>query len=626
MIETLGTVWSIFIIVIGIGMLIFIHELGHFIMAKKHKVRVDAFSLGMGPVLFKWKKGETEYRISLIPLGGYVNMPGELPEKDKPAESFELRGKKPWQRFQIFVAGALMNLIIAFPICILAFLAGKTVSKPIVSIPGTAEAQAGMLPGDEIISIDDKPIEYMQEYTLTIIGKMKDQVATVKVKRGDEIKELQVKQMGSKFHGTAHAGNVIAKVKLGSPAATGTFTKTVTIIRDGKSQQESITLNTGLEKNDVIKAVDDQPVFTLAKLVQVVRDKPSKSGASKQLSFLVHRIEEDGPKTILIQVQLPTKKIYEFPTDYHLIEPIVKSVYEGHPADKNLKSGDRIEEINGKTINSIGDIFDELKRNLGNPLKIKVKRDTKYEQFSLIPTFDELGNRVLGFSFMPSSNVIANVKTDFYKNAGFQKGDILLESPKKQGIIGVNTLFSEFENDDPVNIKIERNGKKIELSVMPQRKEIGDFQALGIEAIRENSFFKKWGILSAVKDSVTETFTMIELTIGAFYKLIVGHESVKDLAGPVGVADISYRFTKIGFGNFLWLLALITVNLGILNLLPIPALDGGHIFLLLIEKVRGKPPGEKFIIAYQLIGICLLVLLIVFATYNDIGRQIGGRF
>ena len=106
--------------------------------------------------------------------------------------------------------------------------------------------------------------------------------------------------------------------------------------------------------------------------------------------------------------------------------------------------------------------------------------------------------------------------------------------------------------------------------------------------------------------------------------LITAEEPASGMAGPWGIFKASYHTVEQSTGNFLWLLCLITVNLGIFNLLPVPILDGGHVVLLLIEKVKGEPPAERFVAIFQYTGLVLLLTLIVFATYNDLFRGMGG--
>jgi regulator of sigma E protease len=109
----------------------------------------------------------------------------------------------------------------------------------------------------------------------------------------------------------------------------------------------------------------------------------------------------------------------------------------------------------------------------------------------------------------------------------------------------------------------------------------------------------------------------MEITVGILKKLFVGQEDAGGMAGPAGIFKASFIHAEAGLGNFLWLLVLITVNLGIFNLLPVPVLDGGHILLLAIEKIKGSPPSPRFVERFQLVGLVLLLSLLIFVTVND---------
>ena len=120
----IGMSSNIVLVIIGIGLLIFIHELGHFLVAKKIGVRVYAFSLGFGPAIISKQIGETDYRISLIPLGGYVKLAGEQREESNTGEEWEFMSKKPWQRAAVLIAGVACNTLLAFVAFIIAFRVG----------------------------------------------------------------------------------------------------------------------------------------------------------------------------------------------------------------------------------------------------------------------------------------------------------------------------------------------------------------------------------------------------------------------------------------------------------------------------------------------------------------------
>src|SRR5262245_45449901 len=172
-------------------------------MAKKNGVRVEIFSLGFGQAIFKFRRGETEYRIAWLPLGGYVKMAGETLMDERKGEPFELTSKTPWQRFQIFVAGAVMNLIIAFPIAMLSYVIGKCETPNEVGSPGKAEALAGIEPGDIIEEVDGRKIDSLDKLRIEVIRKPNGTRVPVKLKRGTETKEVIVVSSRSTDHQTS---------------------------------------------------------------------------------------------------------------------------------------------------------------------------------------------------------------------------------------------------------------------------------------------------------------------------------------------------------------------------------------------------------------------------------------
>src|SRR5262249_22120947 len=154
-----------------LGVLVFVHELGHFIVARWHGVRVLTFSLGFGPKLFSIKRGDTEYCVSIIPLGGYVKMAGEPSDSitapvEAEGKSDEFMSKTKWQRFQIYLAGPIMNGILALVVMTFVFYAGANeliyLKQPAVVgsvMAGTAAEKAGIKPGDLIVNVDGKAVE-----------------------------------------------------------------------------------------------------------------------------------------------------------------------------------------------------------------------------------------------------------------------------------------------------------------------------------------------------------------------------------------------------------------------------------------------------------------------------------
>jgi regulator of sigma E protease len=179
-----------------LGVLIFVHELGHFLMARRIGVRVLTFSLGFGPKLINVKRGDTEYCISAIPLGGYVKMAGENPEDQRTGASDEFLSKGKWQRFQVLVMGPVMNLLLALVVMAVVLFQGAQLpayEQQAVVIGSFADksvgAQAGLKVGDRIATVDGKPVDNWDEFGTVIISKAKRDVSLGIVRAG---KPLQI--------------------------------------------------------------------------------------------------------------------------------------------------------------------------------------------------------------------------------------------------------------------------------------------------------------------------------------------------------------------------------------------------------------------------------------------------
>ena len=181
-----------------LGVLVFVHELGHFLMARRHGVRVLTFSLGFGPKVLRTVRGDTEYCISAIPLGGYVKMAGETPEDPRSGAADEFLSKSKWQRFQILIMGPVMNIVLALVVMTAVLYHGAPVpvyeqQPPVVGtvLAGSPAEKAGIQKGDRILAVAGQPVETWQRFFLQVMPRAEKQVP-IEIERQGQRQTLDV--------------------------------------------------------------------------------------------------------------------------------------------------------------------------------------------------------------------------------------------------------------------------------------------------------------------------------------------------------------------------------------------------------------------------------------------------
>ena len=184
---------SLIYFLLVLSVLVIVHEFGHFITAKRLGVRVEKFSFGFGPKLFSFKRGETEYLISAIPLGGYIKMSGEDPTEKLLNEKWEFLSRKPFDRFRIIFAGPLCNYILAFLIFSVIFMFGTpTLTTEVGSLLKDYPAEKqGVKVGDKVLSVDGNKVKYWEDMT-EIIHKHPAGPMRLSIERGGKVFEMQI--------------------------------------------------------------------------------------------------------------------------------------------------------------------------------------------------------------------------------------------------------------------------------------------------------------------------------------------------------------------------------------------------------------------------------------------------
>lgn len=434
---------AVIAVTVVLGIMIFVHEWGHFVAAKLCGVRVEVFSFGFGTRLFGVKRGDTDYRISALPFGGYVRMAGDNPVEERTGASYEFLSRPRWQRVVIAVAGPAMNFLLAFGIFWgIYWLVGAPfdayLRQPahVIAVPQKPAVASGVEPGDTIVAVNGKKTPTW------------DNVLTL----ADEVKPGE--------------------------------SLTLTVSRNGAEQTLHAT------------APDKLKVFELV--------------------------------------------------GYPAMAPVVDDPAIGFPADKaGIKSGDTIVSMNGKTIVTWPQLVEIVRQSDGHPLQLVVRR----------------------------------------------------------------------------------GGKEIPMEITPIQVPTPDGQTVWQIGVAEKSqeAYERQGFFKAAKDAGLETYLNTRQITQVIGGLFTGRVSMRELAGPLGIARMSGQAAKHGPISFLGLMAVISLNLGLINLLPIPILDGGHVLLLAIEGIMRRDLSIAVKERFVQVGLVFLLAVFAFVMYSDILKLVQSR-
>jgi regulator of sigma E protease len=214
-------------------------------------------------------------------------------------------------------------------------------------------------------------------------------------------------------------------------------------------------------------------------------------------------------------------------------------------------------------------------------------------------------------------------------NAGLSGGDLILRADGNE--ISNWSEWVDYVRDRPgatIHVDVERDGAPISLTLRPDAVEmddtvvgrIGAYVDIPEELGNELSTEVRYGPLRSVPEALGRTWQMAELTLRTLWKMLTGEASVENISGPISIAQYAGYSAQVGFASFLGFLAIVSISLGVLNLLPIPVLDGGHLLYYFIELVKGSPVSAQAEMLGQRIGIALLLLLMSLAVFNDFTR------
>ncbi len=598
---------NVLLVILGIGTLIFVHELGHFLAAKWIGVKVHVFSLGFGPALLSKVWRETDYRISIIPLGGYVKLAGEHPEKDTPLEPWDFMAKPAHLRALVLLAGVGLNAVLAFLVFVLAFQFGVPFVTSEIGevIHGWPAWEAGLKPGDEIVEIDGKcGPDFEDIFTTVALGSPMEGIS-LKVERGKEILNFIVSPKYDETQGIQRIGI--------SPALSKEIGH-ILQYPDGSPAREA-----GLKVDDEIIAINGEAIDTGDKIREIEMKSPGK-----ELTFTVLR---KGKKLDVKVTPLITTR---WMLGVSCASTKIQSLQKESPAAKTgLKKGDILLKVNGKEVTGWALLKAALESAVseqppgGKTLKITVKRGQEILSLDLPFEPGTLSGFLEGIVPVMGLRVDHVVEGFPAHELGIKPGDELL-SLSGEGLKRWEDLLRIIATSEGKEMEIHwrRDGETFTAKFRPKKDEEGAVGRLGIR-LKEKSVERQYGFIGACQMGTYKAIVMTQRIYLSLKALLTRRVSSETVGGIIMIAQATYESAKMGMGKLLYFIGILSLQLAILNVLPIPMLDGGHLMFLGIEKIKGSPLSERTMAFAQYVGMAFLLALLLYATRNDIMRLLA---
>lgn len=728
----LGGLGHIVVVALGLGLVIFIHELGHFAVAKWCDVHVTTFSIGFGPPLpgCCWQKGETTYMIAAFPLGGYVKMVGEGAENDdEPDDPRSFKNKKVWQRMLIISAGVFMNMVMGSLCFIIVYMTKGVEQAP--GVIGKVDAgsrawQLGAQSGMDIykigsasdpsfenlmqqvaLSSKDEKLDFwfgfpgrpVHKYTVEPRKGENDSRPVIGVSPPDSLRLARISPDGRDhpvyYESAASQADPPFKFKdriiaCSDPEKNGevtdlpidprdpehkrldyfTFRKRMQILA-GQAVVIRVERASGKTENLNVPGAFHRSFGLRMRMGQVTairNDSPAKkAGVKVKAGKSDDKPAEDGDVLAAVEVEVDKPKggkirwlvarnqsqPKEENVEVRDLDP-VKLPYElarwaaGRKGPRKVKLTVTREEGHDSKAPKVLDLewddrfdFDqEVPINKNSPVAI-AGLGLAYEVES---TVDDVaatspaakGKTEEGTAFpLLKGDVIKEICVYETEDKGktsvpVAKGSLIYLFFKKSkvwipvGPAGWPQIFSQLQSQDfgKVIFKVDRSGTETEVVVEAEPDKDWPLVGRGMVLHPQTQFKKADNLLEAVQMGMGRSLSFVNHIYQTLRALVTGRLNADNFSGPIGIARIAYSAAEYDFYQFLLFLGIISVNLAVINFLPIPLLDGGHMVFLIYEGIRGKPASESIRVIATYAGLAIVVSLMLFVLVLDVKKYL----
>jgi regulator of sigma E protease len=636
-------------VALGLGFVIFLHELGHFLLAKWNGVKVEKFSIGFGPTLFGFTRGETEYVLAAIPLGGFVKMLGEGVEGEatKSSDPSAYPNKSVSARMAIISAGVIMNLILGFVCFAYAYGQGMEVVPTRIGTvsAGSPAYLAGLRRGDEIVGIDGRTDLNFNVLLLKVRLSGTGQRIKFDVKRPGVEKPLTF-ELEPLREAMAKAPTIGVSPMLGLKLPDPPF-----VVPAGYSGLKDTPWKT-LRPNDQLRelsfvregATQTVPLddtLQLFKLLGQNWDIP----IDFHLEHAKKPGEPGGPTTEVMT--LPPNHFVDF--GFRLTLEPISAIRGGSPAAAaGFRKGDRIVKVNGQD-------FDPMRlptlcyESAGKPMTFEVVRDEAgvSSVVSLTATPDDsvpwtewqIGGPLdiagLGLAYPVRTRITAVTPGSPADKAGLKPGNVI--NAMTLAPLDMNDRVEKAEEikfDDksarwplafqrlqerplqPVAFRVDNGDKPV--TITPEIDETWFHPLRGLLFNYLSRMTPPLNLAQATERGFHDTIDNILSIYATIRSLFEGRVAPDQLGGPIRIAGFAFAQASEGLTELVHFLGILSINLAVLNFLPIPPLDGGQMVFLCAEKVRGRPLPDSAVSFGSILGVAMVLCLMVYVLYQDV--------